>query len=319
MLKRHSIDQCTLYKTQSKARLVKILFTSTSRLAYLFANTANYRKFTIPPKDDPFSTPRKERPAQEPKYELRRIHERILYLIKGIEAPTYLHSAIKGRSHKTNAAAHLCQDRLVKLDIRRFFPSTTESRVFQFFTETLGCAPDISKILAKLCTCDGVLPTGSPLSPLLSYYANKPMFDELAELARSRGLVFTCYIDDLTFSGTSLSRGFFGEVELVVRKYGHAISQEKSRFYSLGAIAEVTGVMVTGGRLLAPNARFRKVRSLDRAIAAEGDISKKLHLVERLNGLIGEAAHIEPRFRVWAKSVREKLTRLRRHDKSIAV
>lgn len=310
--KRYSLSQCALYKVGSKARLAKVLRTTQAQLLALFQNDNNYKIFVIPAKDDPFSTPRKKRPAQEPKTELRRVHSRILRLLKGIEPPGYLHSAIKGRSYKTNAAAHLSKARVIKLDIRRFFPSTTETMAFIFFREVLCCSPDVARILARLTTWKGVLPTGSPLSPLLSYYANKAMFDDLSALAISRGLTFTCYVDDLTFSGENLSQGLANEIEEIILQHGHTVSTEKTRFFRRGSSREITGVIVKGDQLLAPNARFRKARALRWAIKLETDSARKLILVERLNGLIGEAAYLEPRFKSWSQAVIDELTVLRR-------
>jgi hypothetical protein len=124
-------------------------------------------------------------------------------------------------------------------------------------------------------------------------------------------LTFTCYIDDLTFSGTKLTQGFASEVESIIRKHGHIVSAEKTRYYRKGAVREVTGIVLKGDSIFAPNARFRKARALKRAIGQASNQSEKLHLTERLNGLIGEAAYLEPRFLGWAHSVRVNLNKLR--------
>lgn len=308
----HAVDQCALYMVGSKRRLAALLMTDLSCLLGLYKNSDNYRIFFLKPRDDPFSTKRKPRWAQEPKYELRKVHARILWLLAGIAPPPYLHSATKGRSYRTNAARHLGSERLLKLDVRRFFPSTTESRVFAFFRETMKCAPDVSRLLARICSWKGVIPTGSPLSPLLTYYANKPMFDDLDALAAARGLRFTCYVDDLAFSGRNLARGFSEEVEGIVARHGHVLAHEKTRFFRKGSAKELTGVVIDGPRLRVPNSRFQKARRLKAAISTEADFSKKLRLVERLNGLAGEASQIDERFNGWSARINRELRTLRR-------
>jgi hypothetical protein len=211
--KEYAVDQCALFKLESKGRLALLLFTELSKLErFAELGDGNYKLFPLKAVTDPFSKPRKGRDVQEPKTELRQIHDRIHKLLKRVNCPEYLHSAIKGRSYKTNAKAHVGQSRLLKLDVRKFYPTTTESRVYNFFRDEMQSGHDVSGLLARLCTWNGSLATGSPLSPLLSYYANKPMFYELSEMARSRELKFSCYVDDLTFSGDKISLGLAEQV-----------------------------------------------------------------------------------------------------------
>lgn len=306
-----AIDQCALFKTGSKKRLATLLLCDQAAMQNLADSTHNYKIFEIPAQNDEFSPPRKKRLAQEPKEELRRIHVRILKLLKRIVVPPYLHSAVRGRSYKTNASSHLGSAQLLKVDIKKFFPSTTESRVFSFFADQLQCAPDIARLLAKICTCHGVIPTGSPLSPLLSFYANRPMFDELADLANANQLTFTCYIDDVVFSGSDLRRGFIGDVVSIVDAHGHKIAHGKTRFYSAREPKLVTGVIVKGNQLCVPHSRFKKARAIEKALSTSSEPARTLYLVEKLNGLIGEAATIDPRFRAWGRSINSRLREAR--------
>jgi RNA-directed DNA polymerase len=65
----------------------------------------------------------------------------------------------------------------VKVDVRSFFRSVKRSTVLRFFTKQMLCALDVAGMLANLLTVDRQLATGSSASPILSYYAHKPMFD----------------------------------------------------------------------------------------------------------------------------------------------
>lgn len=306
--KAYSINQCALYKLGSKARLADVLGVPLEQLIDLSNRTNNYRTFLLPEEICPFTGKvRKERWVQEPKFELRRVHNRILKLLRPVEAPDYAHAAIKGRSYRSNAEAHKDAGRIATFDIRKFYPSTSESSVFNFLSSQLCCVPDVAQLLVKLICIDHGLPTGSPLSPLLSLYANKPMFDDLSHLASAHGLRFTCYVDDITFSGERLPTGLLAMVARLVAKNGHRLSEEKTRLFRRNQGKHVTGTVLRNGQVLVPHSRFKKARAIACAIAKETTIERKLSMSRQLAGLLGEAAFIDERYFAWAKRAYEEL------------
>ena len=134
--------------------------------------------------------------------------------------PAYLHSAVKGRSYLSNARAHVGDGKLLKIDIAKFYQSVPQHKVMHFFRDVLACAPDVASLLANLICYRGVLATGSSISPIISYYAYKAMFDGLAGLAAHHGLVMTCYVDDITMSGPGASRAVLHEARSAIFKAG---------------------------------------------------------------------------------------------------
>src|SRR3546814_19036470 len=69
-------------------------------------------------------------------------------------------------------SSDVCSSDLVHcLDIKKFFPNTPRVRVIASFQSIMGCRADVAGILGDLCTFEGHLPTGSPLSPILAYYS----------------------------------------------------------------------------------------------------------------------------------------------------
>lgn len=304
----YGIDQCALYKLGSKSRLAKVLGMATEQLLALAEDKTNYRVFPLPQETCPFTGKvRKERLVQDPKSQLRRVHNRILRLLRPVSPPDYAHAAIRGRSYRSNAVVHKNGVRIATFDVRKFYPSTSRSSVYNFFADQLRCAPDVAALLEKLCCYDQGLPTGSPLSPLLSLYVNKPMFEELNNWAVSHGLLFTCYIDDLTFSGNSLPRGLPAAVKRIVTKNGHRLSDEKTRLFRRNQSKHITGTVLRNGQLLVPNSRFFKARAISSAIASENDLKEKLSLCRQLAGLLGEAAFLDERYASWARRAYEDL------------
>lgn len=307
----YDINQCALYKLGSKARLAQLLGVPKARLLALARSVENYRVFTLPQEICQFTGKvRKERLVQEPKPELRRVHERIQTLLSRIRPPEYGHAAVKGRSYRSNAEAHLYSPRIATFDVRRFYPSTSRSAVRNFFSDQLCCAPDVADILARLCcwqnekksSSSSGLPTGSPLSPILSLYANRPMFDALNDYAGRHQLVFTCYVDDLTYSGDVLPRGLFKFVEKIVISNGHTLATEKTRHFRRNQVKHVTGVVLSNSQVRVPHARFLKARAIASAIMAhaKSDVQHRLSLQRKLAGLLGEAAFLDSRYAGWA-------------------
>lgn len=110
---------------------------------------------------------------------------------------------------------------LVKMDIRDFFDSLTESRIYRVFRQ-LGYGALLSFQLARICTRvrsgdphdvqwndwipayynkqEGRLPQGAPTSPSLANLAVRALDERLDALARSLDWTYTRYADDLAFS-----------------------------------------------------------------------------------------------------------------------
>lgn len=105
----------------------------------------------------------------------------------------------RGHSIVTNALPHAGKDIVIRLDIQDFFPSITQKRVERYF-RFIGFDAEAAGLLTKVCTHEGSLPQGAPTSPRLSNLVNYRMDARLSALAASRGMSYSRYADDLTFS-----------------------------------------------------------------------------------------------------------------------
>jgi RNA-directed DNA polymerase len=306
----YALDQCPLYKLRSKGRLANLLGVELARLKDLVRYGQNYREFPLFSKACPFTgKPAKRRWVQEPKAELKRIHDRLRKLLARVTPPDYAHGAITGRSYRSNAGAHASWPKAATFDLRDFYPSTKEVRVHHFFGEILQCSPDVAYLLAKLACVGGALPTGSPLSPILSLYANKPMMDRLEGMAQVHRLTFTVYIDDLTFSGAALPLSLKANVKRIVEGGGHQLADHKTKIFGRRHAKHITGIAVHNGTLRVPHTRFLKARALQQAISnAVG--ADQVVLQRRLAGLLGEAAFIDSRIRPWSAKAQDVLRAL---------
>lgn len=301
--KTYPLDQSPLYKMQSRKRLAQVVLNvELALLERLATKSSNYRIFDI-------NQGEKTRQVEVPKPLVERVHRRLFALFERIEKPDYLQSGVKGRSYITNARLHIGAVPLVKLDIKKFYPSVNSGLVFRFFHEKLQCSPDVAGLLTKLTTYDGHIPTGSCVSQLLAFFAAKPMFDELGNLAAAYQLSFSCYVDDMTFSGSRATPEFLWIVKRIV--HAHGFGYHKDRFYTAEQNKVVTGVMISGDRIAILPSKEHEIWRQTHALGC-GDLEIRLAAVNSLIGSVVAAGQIEARLLQRLKKLRNIKAAVRR-------
>ncbi|MDB1145337.1 MAG: reverse transcriptase family protein [Alcaligenaceae bacterium] len=243
--------------------------------------------------------------------ELYGIHNKIASYLARMEMPEYIHSSKKGASYLTNAQVHQGTKETFKTDIRSFFQSTTKAMVFKFFRKKMLCSRAVSEYLAHLCTLDNALPLGSQVSMRLAYFANMDMFEQLFLLAQSHNLRMSVYVDDITFSGDKIPKGFKGQVAQIVHRHGHKIKRNKTKCYSQNK-KEITGIMIDGETLKLPDRKllqihneFNKFKALLKT--TERDKEKILYKTRYLFGLLNHAAQFDPKYQLIRKELKAKI------------
>jgi RNA-directed DNA polymerase len=295
-----SVEDCWLYAIASKEDLARRLSTETFKLSVknldrLSADAGNFKIFNIRQGD-------KTRAVQEPKRDLQKIHARIHKLLSRVKVPDYLHSAVKGKSYLTNARAHALNAPTIKIDIKKFFPSVSRVVIFEFFHKTLLCRKDVSGLLADLLTYDQHLATGSSASPIIAYYSFKPMFDELAMLANRNCLVMTCYVDDVTMSGTKAEGSVLFAAHQIIAKTG--LRSHKMKVFAGNANKVITGVCnsPTGERV--PNKLHLKIKNDFDELHSSNSAKASKKILVSLLGRMEAARQIDPAFGARAKTLR---------------
>ena len=293
--KRYALNQSPLYCLRSRRRLAAEIFgVDLSLLEGVASKEGNYRIFSI-------QQGAKSRQVEVPKAILERLHRRIFALLERVEKPHYLHSGVKTRSYITNARSHLGCTPLVKLDIKKFYPSVSAAMVYRFFHDALQCSPDVAGLLTRLCVFEGHVPTGSCVSQLLAFFAVKPLFDSIQCLAESNGLCFTVYVDDMTLSGARATPSILWDVKRLVHAYG--LQYHKDHAYSPEDKRVVTGILIDGHRLaVQPSKEFAMWKQM-RALGS-GDDDERGEALDRLIGSAVAASQIEARFLGRVRSLR---------------
>ena len=303
----HPRDQSRLFGVKSPAHLASILSLPLSRLNLLAKSKNNYKRWL---------EKKTNRPIQEPKTELARLHRRVADLLSRIETPDFLYSAKKGCSYISNAEQHDPYEPTIKIDIRKFYPSARAQEVYHFFRDRMKCCGDVAGLLARLLTVDGHLATGSSVSPILSYFAYEEMFHEINKLAISRGCKMTCYVDDMVFTGANATRKLYYDLIPIVRR--HHLRIHKVKRFQSGQPKVITGVAVTGSGSQLPHKQRRKMEEGRKALKIADTDKKKLDILKSLTGQMFAAAQIDKIWRPRALRMNEKLQDLKRKTETRA-
>jgi hypothetical protein len=276
------LNQSRLYKLTSPRRLADVLGLDEAELRAMAIGPDRYRQFEIEKKDGG------KRPVEDPVAPLKRVQGRVARMLARIEPPDFLFCPVKGRCYVSNAARHRGNRVVHCLDIKKFFPNTPRVRVIWFFQTVMQCRGDVAGLLGDLCTFEGHLPTGSPLSPILAYYSYHDMWAELAAFCASKGYTLTVYVDDVTISGAKVPIADVWQVRRMIHRTG--LRYHKLKHY-VDKPAEVTGVIVRDGLVVVPNRQRLKQRQLALTLQSAGSDDARLR--GRLTGITGQIRQID--------------------------
>ena len=275
------LNQSRLFKVSSPAKLAQVLGIADDELIRVLNLADAYHEFDIAKKSGG------KRRVENPIPPLKAVQAKIAKYLAAIEPPDFLFCPVKGRCYVSNAGTHRANRVVHCLDIKKFFPSTPSRRVFWFFEKIMKCRKDVAATLTALSTYQGRLPTGSPLSPILAYFAYYDLWAKLDAFCCERGYKLTVYIDDVTVSGLKVPLSDIWLLKRMIHGYGLRYHKEKT---FIDRPAEITGVIVKGEKLSVPNRQHLKRRlARKELLSSEGDAQV---LQGRLAGLDGQIRQV---------------------------
>ncbi len=198
------------------------------------------------------------------------------YMLKTLYTPSdYATGFTEGRSVVTNADKHKGQNYVFNIDLKDFFPSVEQARVWKRLQiEPICLKRPIANVIAGLCSMkvcgdDGnaryILPQGAPTSPILTNMVCDKLDRRLAGLAKRFGLHYSRYADDITFSSMhnvyQKDGEFRMELKRIIESQGFTINTEKTRLQKIGSRQEVTGIIVSN-KLNVTQKYVRDIRNL---------------------------------------------------------
>ena len=133
---------------------------------------------------------------------LKIIQSKLNQVLQAVYSPeSVAHGFIEDRSVVSNAVMHCRARFLLNVALAKFFETITFARVRgMFMAKPYGRNKVVATILARLCCYQGVLPQGSPSSPVASNMLVARMDSQLNVLARTHKCIYSRYVDDLSFS-----------------------------------------------------------------------------------------------------------------------
>ena len=185
-------------------------------------------------------------------------------IFKAIYIPSnYAMGFTEQRSVTTNAHIHKEQNYVLNIDLKDFFPSIEQPRIWKRLQlKPFNFPVAVANVLAGMCAmketrtlADGskkdfyVLPQGAPTSPIITNMICDTLDRRLAGLAHRFGLHYTRYADDITFSSMhnvyQAGGDFQKELNRIIEGQGFTINEEKTRLQKVGGRQEVTGIIVS--------------------------------------------------------------------------
>ena len=219
---------------------------------------SRYSTFTIPKKSGD------KRTIYAPTKLLKSFQTYITRILQAIyEAPKCVTGFVPEKSIVDNAEQHIGQTYIFNSDLKDFFPSINQARIWGALkTRPFNFPEKVASAVAGMCCIQErvfdengeaktryVLPQGSPCSPVLTNIVCHNLDWKLSGLARRFRLRYSRYADDITFSGNHNvfreDSEFMTEFHRIVKEQNFAINQKKTRLQKRGSRQEVTGLVVS--------------------------------------------------------------------------
>ncbi len=180
-----------------------------------------------------------------PKSNLKYIQQHILRnFLSEMPVSQYATAYIKGKKLYENAEPHTNKKYLLKMDISDFFGSIGFEQVYSSVFNTRLFPKQIGVVLTTLCCRKDALPQGAPTSPALSNLVMKQFDDYIGNWCKMRGISYTRYCDDMTFSADKPLYNVYFKVKNMLEDMGFEVNAKKTRFVSAAKRQSVTGITV---------------------------------------------------------------------------
>lgn len=176
---------------------------------------------------------------------LKGIQKKILHNILEERAVSeYATAYYKGRGILENASPHVGKDKILKLDIKDFFENILFSQVKQSAFPAIYFPPSVGTLLTYLCCYYDYLPQGAPTSPAISNLVMKPFDQHIGNWCKERGIAYSRYCDDMTFSGDFDEVAVLHKAGAFLNELGFELNPKKTRTIDRSRCQTVTGIVV---------------------------------------------------------------------------
>ena len=215
---------------------------------------------------------------------LKHVQRKILVrALDGMKLPESVHGFRSGRNLLTNATPHAGKEIVVNADIRDFFPNTRRNPVFLACLNLAGgkISAQAEGSLRTYVARTEFFPWGAPTSPALANLVLGRVDRSLEKACRNKGVDYTRYADDLTFSGGREAVNMLGFATRLLQREGYELHPEKVNIFRRGRRQMVTGLAVNERPTL-PRAMRRSIRAAVHAAANGRSVDGRAHPPARM-------------------------------------
>jgi RNA-directed DNA polymerase len=221
------------------------------------------------------------------------------------------HAFRKDYSIITNAMAHTSRRYVLNVDLQNFFPNLHFGRVRGSFLKNrhFKLAEPVATLIAQIACNNGILPQGSPCSPILSELLTHFLDIRLVKLAARSKCSYTRYADDLSFSTNQKefpaaiavpvgeSWVLSDELKSRIQDAGFTINHSKTRMQVRGSRQTVTGLTVNE-KVNVSQRYYKLARAMTNSFLTTGAFKREgreCNSVQRLEGILNHIYHIRER------------------------
>jgi RNA-directed DNA polymerase len=223
----------------------------------------------------------------------------------------------KGCSIANNAQPHIGSNIVLCMDLEDFFPSIKANKVWSVF-HAVGYNPRISASLANICCYKGHLPQGAPTSPKLANLVALRLDRRILGLVGKKGITYTRYADDLTFSALSASKliASFPFIKHIITSEGFAVNYNKTRFAGPGRQHKITGLVVNDKNVGIGRLKLKRLRS---EIIHFGKFPKGKAPIKELQRINGWVSFVKGVDKARHKTIMDYILRLKKKHPSTSL
>jgi len=217
---------------------------SAKRLGYYLSKRDDkYIHFEIPKKSGGV------RNISSPDRFLKKIQRRLAFALEVLFTPKpSANGFVPGRSIVTNAKSHIGRKYVYNIDIKDFFPTIHYGRIKAVLQlHPIKASAEMAHLIAHISCYKGVLPQGSPLSPMITNIVCQSLDYHLVKLAKHYRCFYSRYADDITFSSNKnifKKDKFLNDLNTIISKQGFNVNEKKTRLQKHTQRQEVTGIIV---------------------------------------------------------------------------
>ena len=243
-----------------------------AKTLYAISNNINahYHNKSIPKADGSL------RILSIPDEPLKKIQRAIAEKLLAYEPVSIYAKAYKPTSNiRKNAICHVGKEKLLKLDIYKFFDSINYSLVKEKVFPSNKYSEQIRILLSLLCYKGEALPQGAPTSPIISNIIMRDFDQTVGEWCKEKKISYSRYCDDMAFSGSFDEADVIEFVTDKLKSLGFILNKKKTRCFSGGDKKTVTGIVV--------NEKINTQKSYRKQIRQEVFYCKKFGVKEHLS------------------------------------